>query len=335
MTTTTLGDLSTHFMLRRQNVLLRTEAQRLGNELASGETSNPSRHLGGDLAALSDIETRMVANSAFRQATAEAMTITDAMQTVLGNFQDITQDLGDSLLTAADSGLNETGAVAGNEARMAFNQAVAALNTRVAGRSLFSGQDVSASALASADAMLTSLRSAVSGWTSTGDILNAVDAWFDTPGGGFDVLGYTGSGNSIPAFRVADGVELSLDLRADRSALRDGLKAIALAALAGDPVVGLDHDSRREIYREAATGLLAAQDAITGLRADIGATQARLEETSVRHASERLGLEQARSGLLSVDPYETATRLEQVQFNLESLYTVTVRLSRMSLAEYM
>ncbi|SDN80955.1 flagellar hook-associated protein 3 FlgL [Lutimaribacter pacificus] len=335
MTVTTLGDLTTHVMLLRHNTRLRTEMQRLSVELASGQVADPARHLGGDFTALADIEHRMTANAAYRQATADAKTATDAMQHVLGSLQDVTQDLAGTLVTVSETGLGESGQIASGKARAVFDQAVALLNTRVAGRSLFAGEEVTAPALADPDAILAGLRSATAGLTDPDDITTAVDGWFDLPGGGFGTIAYTGTADAAPAFRVAEGESARLDLRADHAALRASLKPIALALLAGDQAAGLDQAARDGLYRAAGTALYAAQDGLGALQADLGVTQARLEETAVRNASEKLALEQARAGLLSVDPYETATRLEQVQFNLESLYTVTVRLSRLSLTEYM
>ena len=333
MTITTLGDLTSQFLLRRQNVALRDEMQRLSLELTSGQTADPIRHLTGDFAALSDIEQRMTGNAAFRQSATEAAATTDAMQTALGNLQDMSSDLAKSLMDLSETGLSETSEVGAVQARDIFNRAVSLLNTRIAGRSLFAGVAVEQSALADAETILSDLRGAVSGLSSLADIRAAVDTWFDTPGGAFDTVAYQGSPSSIPAFRVAQDESVRLDLRADHEALRDTLKHIALAAIADDPAIGLT--TRGAIYGDAAVALFSGQDGLSAVRADLGVTQARLEETTVRLASEKLALEQSRGTLLSVDPYETATRLEHVQSSLESLYTVTVRLSRLSLTEFM
>lgn len=333
MTLTTLGDLSSHFMLRRQNVALRTEMQRLTQELSTGQTAQPIRHLSGDFGILADIEQRMTGNAAFRQAAIEAKGTTTAMQNALGGLQDMTVGLASALMTTSDSGLLESGRTAAGTAREVLDQAVSLLNTQVAGRSLFAGQEVAMPALAASETIMQDLKLAVAGLGAADDIKAAVDAWFDGPGAAFDTIAYIGADVSVPPFRVAEGESVSLDLRADHMALRNSLKPIALAALAGD--ASLDLTTRNAIYRAAGDQLFAAQDGLTALRADLGVTEARLEETGVRLASEKLALEGARNDLMSVDPYEAATRLQEAQFNLESLYTLTVRLSRLSLTEYM
>ena len=335
MSLTTLGDLTSHFMLRRHNAALRSEMLQLSRELTTGQTADPIRHLAGDFAVLADIEQKMTLNAAFRQAAAEAITATDAMQTVLGAVQDNSLQLAGSLMTLSDSGLLETGRIAADEARDLLDQAISLLNTQVGGRSLFAGDAVAGPALIDGSALLTELETVTAGLTFPVDITSAVDAWFDSAGGGFDTVAYLGSDQPIPPFRVASDQTVSLDLRADNMTVRQTLKPLVIAALAGSASLGLDHDQRNALYRDAGARLYEVQDGLTALRADLGVTEARLEETVVRLGSEKLSLEQARGGLLNVDPYETASRLEQVQFNLESLYTLTVRMSRLSLTEYM
>ncbi len=46
-------------------------------------------------------------------------------------------------------------------------------------------------------------------------------------------------------------------------------------------------------------------------------------------------MEIARTELIGADPYDTATEMEAVQGQLETLYTVTARLSRLSLADFL
>ena len=78
------------------------------------------------------------------------------------------------------------------------------------------------------------------------------------------------------------------------------------------------------------------QSGMIGLRASLGETQARAEAALTRMASEAGALELARSGLLSVNPYEAATALREAESGLETLYAVlTARLSRLSLTEYL
>ena len=56
---------------------------------------------------------------------------------------------------------------------------------------------------------------------------------------------------------------------------------------------------------------------------------------SARNGAETSALEIARTDILAIDPYRTATELQSTETRLETLYTLTARLSRLSLSEYL
>jgi flagellar hook-associated protein 3 FlgL len=71
------------------------------------------------------------------------------------------------------------------------------------------------------------------------------------------------------------------------------------------------------------------------MRAGIGTLEARIETATARNSAETSALEMARNEIIAVDPYKAATDLSAAQTQLETLYTVTARLSRLSLAGYL
>lgn len=335
MPLTSLGDLSQSFMLRRQNLQMRQDVNRLSEELTKGQAADPSRHLSGDFSYLSDIERSLGLLKGYRTSVREAAVFTSAMQTSLETIQNAATTLAGSVLDTASSGLPSAQSLGARAAVQAFSQIVSSLNVQVAGRSLFAGIATDQPALADVETLLASLQSAVSGQVSADAIRASVDAWFDDPSGGFESHGYLGSTTSLAPYRLDQTGSVNLDLRADSPALKEVLKFVALSALAEDATTALPELGRKDLLRQAGEGLLASQDKLTALRADLGFAEARIEEGSVRLSSERSALELARNSLLAVDPFETAVKLQAAQAQLESLYAVTVRLSRLSLAEFM
>ncbi len=71
------------------------------------------------------------------------------------------------------------------------------------------------------------------------------------------------------------------------------------------------------------------------MRANLGTVEAHIETVSVQSASETSALEILKANLLSVDPYETASELQAVQTQLETLYALTARMSRLSLVDFL
>lgn len=335
MTLYSLGDLSNAFVLRRQNVALNAEMNRLSQEMTSGYVADIPRHLGGNYSFLGDIERSLRVNAGHVIAAQEASTFTSTMQSVLENVQSRAQTLSSNALQAANSRVSGAVKSLSNSARGELDAMISALNGTVAGRALFAGTATDSAALASADIFISDLKTSLSGAASFADIVSIVDDWFFSPSGGFETRGYTGQAQALSPFVVGKGETVDLDLQANDPAIRTVLRNTALAALAADPDLGYALETQSALLFEAAEGLLSSQDRITRIRADLGYAEARIDESKVRLSSEKTNLEMARNELLGVDLYETATRLEQVQVQLESLYSATVKLNRLSLVNFL
>jgi flagellar hook-associated protein 3 FlgL len=99
--------------------------------------------------------------------------------------------------------------------------------------------------------------------------------------------------------------------------------------LAGKPA------QRAELAKAAGAVLLEAADARGALAARIGTAQERVATATTRNSAEATALQIVRIGIVSADPYEAATALTEAQNQLDTLYAVTARLSRLSLANYL
>ncbi len=335
MTRVSIGDMAQSFMLRHQNTRLKSHMNTLVQELASGRTADVTRHLSGSYSYLADIERNLTTLDGYATATGEAKVLTGAMQESLNVFQTLATDLGLAAMSSASSYLPEAVQSTSFRAVGDLGRMIAAINTNVAGRALFSGAAVDRPPLASANVMLDDLRITLAGQTTLTGVEAAMDTWFDTIGGGFETLGYTGGTTSLSPITVGEGETLDLDLRGDNTAIRSLLKAAAMAALASDDTLGFDIDLQAEILQSAGESLALDQTELVQIRADLGYAEARVEDTKARISAEQVSFQIARTELLAVDPFETATELEDVQFQLESLYAVTVRLSRLSLVDYL
>jgi len=335
MTSISIGDLAQGYVLRRQNADLKEQMGLLVRELSSGRTADVSRHLSGSYAFLADVERNLGMLETYAAAASEAALFPNGMQDALEVFQAFATNLGSSALSSVASALPEAVANTSHQAAGDFTRMISALNTGVAGRSLFSGVATDTSPLATGPEILNALRTAVTGETTAAGVQAVLDDWFDTPGGGFDTMAYKGASQSLSPFSVARGEAVDLDLRADNGAVRALLKHAATAALAADSSLGLDVGTQAELLTSAGEGLAFGQAGLTEIRADLGYAQSRIEDSETRISSERIGYQIAQADLLAVDPFETATELENVQFQLESLYAVTVRMSRLSLVDFL
>ena len=178
---------------------------------------------------------------------------------------------------------------------------------------------------------LASVRAALGPVTDAAGVMQRVLDWFAAPDG-FSAA-YLGT-DPAPALPIAEGQRVALDVTAADPALRDTLKALTLGALLSDPAFGTA-DSRAMLAQksgEALAGLATDRAALAG---HLGTVQDRLEQAATRNRAEEAALSVARNDLLSVDPYDTATRLREAETRLETLYALTARLSRLSLLGHM
>ena len=330
---TSFGDLAQSFLLQRRGTDLKTEMARLNQELVTGQVSDVKSILAGNVSYLAGVENDLRLLQAYDTATTEAAFFTNTMQNALERVQDASSNLAQDLIATARNApepvLNQLSDQAGSE----MQSIIGALNSYVGGRAVFGGTATRQNPVAEADTILTALRTAIGGATAPDDMVAAVDAWFDSPTGYADIA-YQGSDIALAPLRIGAEETVSANLTANDVSLRDVLKGAALAALAGDPGLGLSADAKRALLDRAGTSLLSAQDGLTAVRANVGASQERIDTVATRNAAERTSLSYAKGTLLSADPYETATKLEEVQFQLQSLYTVTARMSDLSLVNF-
>jgi flagellar hook-associated protein 3 FlgL len=121
---------------------------------------------------------------------------------------------------------------------------------------------------------------------------------------------------------------------ADNVAFRSLLKSTLLVSATGD-LPGLSQTDKDALVRAAQAEALMAKDQVVTAAGELGVMQEQLEINRVRLEAESSAADILRTELLSVDPYETASKLEDVNARLEFLYTVTARSRRLSFLEFM
>lgn len=333
MTLSSLGDLAQNFTLRRQTTELKAALDRRMAEATTGTTTDIGRALRGDFTPLSAIDTVLSRLDGFKAATTEAQLFAEGQQQALGTVAELSTGLARTLVAAASpGGATPVNAVAA-DAGARFATAVAVLNARVGDRTLLAGNETRGAALASPDTILDTLVTATAGAVTAGDVETAVTAWFADPAG-YATLGYLG-GPPLDPLAVAADESVRLGATAADPAIRDTLKGLAMAALLGRGVLVADPAERANLALRAGESLFASAADRIELAARIGTAEERIAGATDRNAAEATGLQIARSGLVSVDPYEAASALTEAETQLQTLYSITARLSRLSLADYL
>ncbi len=333
MSQVTTGDVARSLILSRRNATLKDSIQTLSTEATTGLVVDTTGRVNGDFVPLAGIEASLTQLDAYHSVTTETGLAAGQMQVALNSIADNGSALSSALLAAASGNSPTRINALGFDADQKLQAAMSALNTRVAERSLFSGQATDKGAVTDSETMMSALTTAVSGAISAADVETAVNNWFSDPAG-YTATAYQG-GPPLAAVAVSPDQKAQIDVTAVDPAVVSMIKGLAMASLLQRGVLAGDDASRADLAKRAGESLASAQTDYAAMTARLGTTEATIVNAGVQNDAAKTSLETARLGLLSVDPYETAAQLQQAQTQLETLYSITARLSRLSLVNYL
>jgi flagellar hook-associated protein 3 FlgL len=332
MTRIAVGDASMTNILARQGADLRGQVQRAAQEVATGRHADIGKVMRGDMAPLMAVDASLSRLAAYKTNTTDAAFHAAAQQSALSGLSQLASGITTTLMGSRDFPTPAQVAATAADARGRLASAVGLINSQASGRAVFSGVATNAVPLGSVEDMLTALETAAVVATTAGQVEAAVNGWFADPLG-FGAF-YQG-GAALSAAPIAPGETADLSTTAMDPAIRDTLAGFAMAALIDRGMLAGNLDERARLAQTAGLTLHRTEDARITLAARIGTVEAQIEAARTRNSAEETSLGILRSDIGSVDPYEAATRLETIRAQLESLYLVTARVSRLSLAEYL
>lgn len=332
MTLVSVGDLAQSFVLRNHSAALKQDLQTLSGEMISGLAADQAARLSGDFVPIAALEGSLAQLAAFKSTTVEMSLFATAMQSALATIDASASDLGQSLLAASFSTSPTRIDATGFDAQQRFEQAVSTLNTRFGDRSLFAGMATNGPALIGAEAILTALDAEIAGALTAGDMVTAISDWFASPTG--FAATYLGA-DALAPLLVAPGESAQIDVTALDPTLVQTLKGLAIGAMLNRGALAGDQVGRGQLARASAESLIASQTDRALLGARLGTTEAQIGAAEVRNQAEATSLGLARLDLLALDPFETASKLEERQSQLELLFAITARMSRLSLVNYL
>lgn len=328
-----VGDLAQSFQLRRDNARLQETFRILSNELSSGRKSDLGQAVSGDFGALAGIERSLRAITAFETAASETQLMADAAQSTLDFISQKSSAAAGSLLLADADFQSGLVGPAVESAGRAFEDVVSALNIRVGDRTVFGGIATDRAAIADPETMLVELETLIAAETTAAGVVTVVTDWFG-PGGGYETLGYLGDANTLSNIPISQDERVDLDVSAADPGVRDVLAGLAIGALLDRGALSAEPVERGNLAQSAGTVLLQSEYGLTQTRARVGGLQERVDDAITRNGTERQMLDIARASIVEADPYETAAQLAALEVQLETLYAVTARLSRLTLTDF-
>ncbi|MBE0412562.1 MAG: flagellar biosynthesis protein FlgL [Yoonia sp.] len=325
--------MAQQFSAMRNGGTIKSELSRLTQRMSSGRVEDVTTHLNGRTERFSGVRHSIAQLDGHLQSARETSQMLANMQMIFQRVDLVRAETSRQLLSITPDSQPTQINEAATAARGAFASMVSALNTRLADRALMGGVSVDMQPLADADDMLANLQVFVGGATTSIAIMTAVDNWFDDPAGGFATIGYLGDTGDPIQKRLNNDTLVRVDARADDPAVKQTLKAAAIAALVSE-VPTLVDAAKYELLQEAATRLFAASSGLVAMQSRIGLVEETVQRAEVEMNAQQAALKIVANDLISADPFDTASRLQAVQLQLETHYTVTARMSQLSLLRY-
>lgn len=335
MTFHSIGDLASSMILSRSTAQAKLSMQKLSSELTTGLKSDLRDTLRGDFASLSSWE-KVLSSSEIREKTlAEAMARAQAKQAALETISDQNIGLTNDISLATTSRQLPAMTAVSASAKDALAHMVSALNVTSGGQTLFGGAQTNGAALENSDAIYAAAKTAVIGAITANDVIDGLQIWMDDALGGYDAVAYMGSTETGAPVRLSASQTTQISGRADDPEIKAVVQNLLLAALTSDDDLALAPDAQRLLLERSSNGLRNSEGAITMLRASVGDAEAGIANAKARTSSAIAMTQQLRLAALEADPYETATKFQQAEMQLEKIYTLTARTARMSLLEYL
>ncbi|ARO15428.1 flagellin and related hook-associated protein [Ketogulonicigenium robustum] len=335
MAFTPLSDLGRHFANRQANLQIREKLETLTAEVASGEASDMSAHLGVQTGQFAAIKHRLSMIESYTKSASLLATQLTAMQSALENIDTQRGNISAQLISVSSQATQVELSAATEAARNGFAQVVASLNTQSAGVSLFAGASTDGPAVSDGDDILAALEGYVAGAVTVADAKQRIADWFDAsfPAAGAGGVGYHGAPGENMTRQIDADLTVTISVRADDPVLVGLMRDLATAAISDK--LGFSNTAQAQLVHAAGEGLITQASGLSAARARLGLAEQTVAQTQAKLAVEKTSLATTRNDMAQIDTFEASTALQAVSDQLELHYTLTARLASLSLTNYL
>ncbi|KAB2694547.1 flagellar hook-associated family protein [Ochrobactrum sp. Kaboul] len=268
-------------------------------------------------------------------------------QTATSSVIETTQDFLASLTGVSNS--SESGQTIAETARAALNSVTGLLNTSYNGEYIFSGVNTDVKPVADytdGGTAQTAIRDAFAahfGFTVddpqvaniTADEMTTflqgdyADQFNDA---NWDA-NWSNASDTVIKSRISPTETADTSISANASGFRKAIMSFAMIAEFAN--IGLNNSAFQALTTEAMQTTTQAVTAVTASQTTLGLAQSRTSQAVTRITAQQKILNDSVLNLEEVDPYEAATRVNDIKTQIETSYQLTVQLQSMSLLNYL
>lgn len=202
-------------------------------------------------------------------------------------------------------------------------------------RNLFSGSKTDTPAFSGSDALMADVKDILKNSLSASDANTKLDTYFNDPAGGFATNIYQGSTNPAPDLPIGNGKSVTLDLKGNDPSVVETLRGLAVMANAYSFGGVSDEAEFNGLYSQASASVGNGTTGLVTLEGTLGLNSETLNKAESRFNSEKSTLTNAYNDMFGRDQFEAAAELQSLQVQLEASYTLTSRLSSLTLTNFL
>jgi flagellar hook-associated protein 3 FlgL len=334
MVVAAVSDLASSLLLKRTTLAARNSLNERSIELTTGIKQDLFAAAGGDSRRIYAMDNQRSLISAYLNESKLADARSTVVQSHLATIQESGSAFAPELLSALERNDMSSANIIAKAAPQAFENTLSALNATYAGQSLFSGAAYSSEAVSSRTSIMSDIQALVSGLVVAQDVVDAVEDYFFDPAGGYTTSGYQGSTQDAAEVQISESLFVQTSVRADDDRIKQTLFGLALIELGSDGTFSNDGINTL-LFTRGGNELLNAPHRIIDIREQVGIAQETIEVTRARHEAQLTTLDIKRIDLIGADQFESAADVEALQFQLQSIYTITARMASLTLTNFL
>ena len=341
--TASIAEASRLTVLRLQSQL--TDAQK---EVSTGRYADVGQTLGASTAQTVSLRQEQTRLQAMMDSNGLVSTRLDSTQAALNSIGQDAQSFLDQLAGANNGNVQS---LLQSEAKTSLSALVGTLNTQVNGAYIFAGINADVKPVAAYDQSppganqqaVADAFSATFGFSqsdpqvaniSASDMQNFLDTSFSDM---FTESGWKSTWSSASDQNVRSRISNSELIDTSASANADPMRKLASAytMLADLGTANLSSVAFQAVVKKASTLTAEAIQGLADVQANLGSAQQRVTAANSGMTIQSDLITNHLNGLEGVDPYEASSRLTSLMTQMETAYSMTARLQKMSLLNYL
>jgi flagellar hook-associated protein 3 FlgL len=285
-----------------ENMRLQTKYSQINTQISSGLISQDYKGIARDSQYLLAVESSQDKLSAYNSNGNTALSNINIMYTSIGRIEDLVNSMISNIVASLGGDLVPTNVLV-SQADNALQETAGLLNTKVAGRYLFSGSDIDTQPVDLTDPL----------WVP------------QTPPSVINATYYQGN-NVINGVQISETLTVNYGVTADNTGFEKMLRAYNLV---------FNNPASTAARSEALDLLSQSIDDIANLRGVLSTQAKTVEEQMDKNEQDRVYLQELSTTIKEVDIPSASVRLTEIQGQLEAAYSASVRILNLSLVNYL